>query len=444
MAAPVVVAASAAVAWDTDGNVSPALPAGHASGHLLLLPIFVRNGAQTIDLTSGYTLVSGADVTGTATTAEIQGKVDGGSESAPTVTSSQTASQPTGAVLVAISGWSGTLGDLVISTAEVAGSATMVAPAAVTPVDDCLVLRIFLNADDNAVVTPPASHSLVISETTTLGSDAGLHVYSQTQAVAGDTGTASLVVGGSDAYIAWTLVVPPAAGGATDLVSANAAHGHTGASPSLTQVHEVASAGSTHGQAAAAPALTQAHILACDNAAHGHTGASPALTQVHQVAAASALHGHTATTVDLTGAGDLVPDSATHGHTAAAPALTQLHVLAANSAAHGQLAAEALVTTGSDLVSVNAAHGQTAGSPALTQVHQVTADSAAHGQSAVTVTLAQLHALIAANAAHGHTATQSSVTTGDLRDLRLTLGQPATGWRAFAPATGWRTGQPTT
>jgi hypothetical protein len=213
MAAPTVVAASADAQWDVDGNITAGLPAGLIAGDLLVLLVFVRNGSQTINLASTYTLVSADNASvEAATTTEVQAKVAGGSESAPNVVTSQVASQPTGAILIAVRGWSGTIGDLVISTPAGGASATLVAPTINTAVADCLVLRCYLNADDNVISTPPASHSLVFTGSTALGSDAAMHVYSATQASAGATGTASLVVVGADAFMAWTIAIPPATG----------------------------------------------------------------------------------------------------------------------------------------------------------------------------------------------------------------------------------------
>jgi len=199
--------------WPTNGTNTVTLPAGAgapAAGDLILLPVFVRNAGQTINDTPTYTLLSGNDVTTTSVTAEIQGKIAGSSETNPTVTDSQTASQPTGALALTIRGWSGSLNDIVIPAPNLGASATIPFPDAVAPVDDCLVLRIAMGADDNTIVTPPAGSAQVFFEITMSGSDACLAIYRQeAPAPAGPVGTANLVMSGSDPYAAWTVVVPP-------------------------------------------------------------------------------------------------------------------------------------------------------------------------------------------------------------------------------------------
>ena len=85
----------------------------------------------------------------------------------------------------------------------------------------------------------------------------------------------------------------------TELVVANAEHGHTAGSPTLTQAHTLAVANAEHGHSAGSPTLTQAHTLVVSNAQHGHTAQSPTLTQAHTLVVANAQHGHTAENVVL-------------------------------------------------------------------------------------------------------------------------------------------------
>lgn len=211
MAAPTVVAASADAQWAVTGNITAGLPSGLGAGDLLILVVHVRNGAQTINLVSTYTLVSTDNASSVvAVTSEVQAKVAGSSESGPNVVSSQITTQPTGAILIAVRGASPNIANIVISAPAGAGSATLVAPTIDTVSSDNLVLRLYLSSDDAAIVTPPASHTQVFSGSTALGSDAAMHAYGITQASAGATGTASLVVAESDGYMAWTLAIPPA------------------------------------------------------------------------------------------------------------------------------------------------------------------------------------------------------------------------------------------
>ncbi len=61
------------------------------------------------------------------------------------------------------------------------------------------------------------------------------------------------------------------AGGATELVVADASHSHTAEAPALTQEHTLAVADAAHAHAAETPTLTQEHTLVVADAAHAHT-----------------------------------------------------------------------------------------------------------------------------------------------------------------------------
>lgn len=213
--------------WEADGSVTADLPANSA-GQLLVAATFARLAAQTINLPSAspgvWALLSGDNDSGTNSSGEIAGKTAGGSETAPTLSSGLTGGpQGTGGIIFAISGWTGTLGDILYGVNS-GGSATLQAPSVLAAPDGSLILRIYFNADANAIVTPP-SGSQVFTQVVTPGlGRLGLHVYSQTQAGAGATGTANLVMNASDGFLAYTVVIPPsAAGPPTDASAGNAA-----------------------------------------------------------------------------------------------------------------------------------------------------------------------------------------------------------------------------
>ena len=136
MAAPTFVACSTTANWTATASLSAQLPAGLNEDDLLLLPIAARLAAMTINLTSGYTLKSTDNATTTNLTTEIQAKIAGASESAPTVTTSATTPQPAGAILIAVRGWSGDLADLVVPTHDSGASQLPLAPAGTAPVDE--------------------------------------------------------------------------------------------------------------------------------------------------------------------------------------------------------------------------------------------------------------------------------------------------------------------
>lgn len=236
MAAPTIVGVSANAGFTTTGSWTAGLPVGVQSGDLLVAFLGARLGSQTVNLTSGYTLLSTDNYsTDGQDTVEVQAKIAGGSESAPGMSTSVATTQPSGGILIAIRGWSGTLGDLILSSPNAASSATMVAPTATSTVNDSLVLRLYWQADDNAITTPPGSHTQQFFESSILGSDAAISVFSATQTTAGSVGTASLVVGGADPYTAWTLIVPPASG-TTVNGSAAGSFGFTGTANGLRTV----------------------------------------------------------------------------------------------------------------------------------------------------------------------------------------------------------------
>lgn len=116
----------------------------------------------------------------------------------------------------------------------------------------------------------------------------------------------------------------PRAASATNLVVADATHGHT-----------------TDGIA-----LTQDHFLTIAEAAHAHTTDGIALTQVHVLAVAEALHAHVADNIVLTVEGELAVADAVHAHLADNLELTQAHVLAIIEAMHAHFADSLTLTTG--------------------------------------------------------------------------------------------------
>lgn len=232
-------------------------------------------------------------------------------------------------------------------------------------------------------------------------------------------------------YALW-ISVTEAAGGATDLTSADATHAQTAESPTLTQDHQLAAADASHGQTAEQPALTQVHVIVAQDAAHGHAADEPALTQTHALGVDDAIHGHTADQSAVTQAHVLlVADAghahtaeqptlsqvhalttadALHGHLADSPALTQLHALVVADATHAQTADQASLAGATDLVVNDASHAHSAENATVTQTHALTAADALHGHLADLATLTQLHQLVAADAHHTHTADNGTVS----------------------------------
>lgn len=221
MAVPTIVGASATANWVGGGGSGATLLADMPTvqpDDLVVLVVFVRAGGQTIDLTSGYTQISGDNDNPAGTiTSEVQAKIAGPSESDPSVHTSVTDTQPTGAVIVTVRGWSGDIADLAISAVASGANNTPLAPDATPTVNDTLTLRIYVQHDDNTVTTPPAGHTQVFAELTLQGSDANMAVFSRNaggQAGVG-VGSAAPTMSGSDPWSAYTLLIPPSTGGST-------------------------------------------------------------------------------------------------------------------------------------------------------------------------------------------------------------------------------------
>jgi hypothetical protein len=163
------------------------------------------------------------------------------------------------------------------------------------------------------------------------------------------------------------IFVGTTAGGATNLVVADALHAH--AADNLT--------------------LTQQHVLTVADAAHAHTVDNLTLTQAHTLAIAEALHAHAADNVVLSVAGTLDVNDALHAHAADNIALTQAHVLAIAEALHAHTADNlTLSSTGTDLAIAEALHAHAADNLALTQLHILVINDALHAHLADALSLA--------------------------------------------------------
>lgn len=211
--------------WPTNGSLTPQMPGGAgapAAGDLLLMPVYVRITTATInDLSgAGWVRLTPAGFTTSANTAELWAKIAAGGDAAPALTTSPT-SQPTGAIIIVVQDWSGDLDDLVAQI-QASTSANVTCPDVTTPVDDCLVVRIGLQQDDNQSLaapnlTPPpwvpwdtpAGHTALFYEATMAGSDAGMAAAWEVVATAGAAGTGVFATNGNDAGIGISVAVPP-------------------------------------------------------------------------------------------------------------------------------------------------------------------------------------------------------------------------------------------
>jgi hypothetical protein len=116
----------------------------------------------------------------------------------------------------------------------------------------------------------------------------------------------------------------------------------TGSTSQSVEWSDVNTGGNNFTSAQAAIVVKTSAVSAVDlvpgDAAHAHTAANVTLTQVHAGTAADAAQAHTAENVTLSAAGILAVADALHAHSATNVALTQIHVLIAAVAVHTQTA----------------------------------------------------------------------------------------------------------
>jgi hypothetical protein len=280
MAVTIVGVSPSAVWPGAGGPFSPSLPAGTTTGDVFVVPIIARDASATIDLITGYTLLTTDNLTDAINiTGEVQAKVAGVAEGAPSVHSSIANTQPTGAVVLALRG-AAAIGTWTVPAPNVGASGTVPAPDAVATVAGTMVLRVYLNSDDNTITTPPAGHTQVFYESTLQGSDANMAVFvaNATLGAGASAGVANLVYNGNDAYIAATILVPPAASG-TDVADRGLGVGPHGAATTVVRSAGNATGGADttgpHG-AAASPATSQGSGATRAMSVGGSAGVSPA------------------------------------------------------------------------------------------------------------------------------------------------------------------------
>ena len=234
-------------------------------------------------------------------------------------------------------------------------------------------------------------------------------------------------------------VFVPAGAGATDLVLADATHGHTADNVVLTTDTALTIQDATHGHTADNITLTTSTTLAVQSAVHGHTADSLTLTTASTLAVEDATHAHSADslvlstdstlavqdathahsadnlTLAVTGQTTLVVADATHAHTADSLALTTDSTLAVQDALHGHTAESLTLSTGAvaDLVVQDATHGHTAESLTLVAGSVLTVEDAIHAQQADNLALVVESWLVVADALHVQRADNITLIDGE-------------------------------
>lgn len=163
---------------------------------------------------------------------------------------------------------------------------------------------------------------------------------------------------GSKTWYQYGFEIAVAAAGATDLVIADALHGHAADNIVLTQAHQLAISDTAHGHTADSLTITQLHQLVIQEALHAHAADNLSITQSHILVVADALHGHTADNLTLNLSTDLLIADSAHAHVADNIALTQAHVLVIDDAGHVHTADSLNLTQNHVLVISDALHSQ--------------------------------------------------------------------------------------
>jgi len=201
------------------------------------------------------------------------------------------------------------------------------------------------------------------------------------------------------------LFVEAPAGGATNLVIAEALHAHAADNLALTQLHLLTVADAAHAHAADNLTLTQLHLLTVADASHAHLADNLTLTQQHTLAIAEALHAHAAENVVLSVLGTLAVNDALHAHAADNLTLTQAHQLTVADAAHAHTADNLALTQAHILAIQEALHAHTADNLTLAIGGTTLAIAEAlHAHAADNLALTQLHVLVINDTLHAHLA----------------------------------------
>lgn len=251
---------------------------------------------------------------------------------------------------------------------------------------------------------------------TTQGNGGGLGIFAGIKASAGATGATTGTV--SNSINANYKIAFRAGGGAVELVVADATHGHTVDSPSLTQANTLAVADAAHGHIADSVALSQGFTLDVGQSAHVQEADGLDLTQSAALSAGGSVHGHHADQPALTQAGLLDVADSQHGQYADAITLVQANVLAVADSVHAH-AADSPVLSQSQLLAVgDSVHAIATEALELTQAHVLAVESAVHAHIADGVDLSTSGSLGVGSSAHGHAVDQPELVQAAI----LTIG----------------------
>jgi len=223
-------------------------------------------------------------------------------------------------------------------------------------------------------------------------------------------------------------IMPTAGGGETELVIADAVHGHAAVGVGLTQASALTMASSVHGHASGAVALTQASTLDVGGSAHGHVvdnialaqaialavadsvhaqlSDGPALSQAYALQIGDGIHAHVAEALELSQAHILAIASSAHGHAEDSIELVQASILTIGDAVHTLVSAEVLLSQSVSLAIGDAVHAVLADGLTLSHGAVLAIASAIHLQAVDAIALTQATTIVVSDSVHAHIARQ--------------------------------------
>ena len=431
-------------------SLSVAIPAGTASGNLLVLgaQVDAHKASNYPSAPGGWSLLKDDDYT------RWWWKEAGASESSFNITTSL----PDGiaAHLLRISGQKSSTAPQIDSVGEGTGATDSAdgdidCPSVNATDDDSLVIRfggIDTGTGDDFDGWPSGHTSQYDQDGFDSGSLSTVFgsVYYKTQASAGATGTAAFSATDLVQKM-WgvTIVVAPASGGGVTLTIQDVLHGHSADNLLLTQQHSLAVNEALHSHAVDNIDLTQQNILSilevlhahsADNVVllgdsllsvadtlHNHSVDNIDLSVAHALAVAEALHIHSSQNVDLQTGDILEIQSTGHAATADNVALIQSHVLAIDETLHA-LVSENIDLSQANIIQVQSTlHSQTADNITLDSSVILIVDGASHAHVSDTINLLQANALSVDSGLHAHSADNIGLASASILVVSDTLHQ---------------------
>ena len=199
------------------------------------------------------------------------------------------------------------------------------------------------------------------------------------------------------------------------------AHGHTLASPGISQVHIISPNPLTHGHAASSPPISQVHVNSPAILSHVNTVSSPTAMLVYVGTPVDPAHGHMLSVPAITQMHVGSPAGLGHGHTLGSPGILQVHIVSPAGLSHGHGIAAPGISQVHGGTPVSSLHGHTVDAPGIGQVHVGGPTDLPHGHRLTVPRIGQVHIVEPGSLSLGHMLSVPLVEVvylGDPADLR--------------------------